>query len=243
MLFARSACEEKELVTKILEVAMERGIFDQSLYEAYGIITSAAIQQEYLRICRQSKRKQVIMIKEYCLTTDPDLQTAITEMKSLAEQPAADPDPSPEKSSVDKAEKTQKQKSKVNSASSPSMQAALHLRNKVMKNNPRSIVPGDDPQDPLLAKWCSELDILHLKGPPGAKVADNRGYSWKEINALIEYCQNDDFWVAHILCPADLRKKAITLETKMRRLTDTDTKSSGERSSDDMAGKYRKYVG
>jgi len=64
MLFARSACEGKELIAKILERALERGIFDKNLYETYNIITSAGIQQEYLRICRQSKRKQITIVYE-----------------------------------------------------------------------------------------------------------------------------------------------------------------------------------
>lgn len=63
MLFARSVCEDQEVIVKILERALERGIFDRDLYDSYGIITPADVQQEYLKICRESKRKQVFLLK------------------------------------------------------------------------------------------------------------------------------------------------------------------------------------
>ena len=243
MLFARSACEENELITKILECALERGIFDRILYETHGIITSAGIQQEYLRICRQSKRKQITLVKEYCLVTDPDLLGAVTEMQTLGGLPAEEKDAPPKDAPVEQSETILKQDSKVTAPHNPALLAALHLRDRIIKSNPRAIVPGVDPQDPLLAKWTSELEILHRKGPPGAKTAENRGYSWKGIIALIDYCQDDNFWAAHILCPADLRKKAITLETKMRRSIDYDNNSIEEKAKRDMAGKFRRFVG
>jgi hypothetical protein len=244
MLFARSACEEKELIAKILERAMERGIFERILYETYNIITSVGIQQEYLRICRQSKRKQITLVKEYCLVTDPDLLAAVTEMQSLAGLPAEKQDTPPEDTPVKQPKTTTlKQESKDTEAHGPALQAALHLRDKIRKNNPRAIVPGNDPQDPLLAKWTSELNLMHRKGPPGAKTAEKRGYSWQEILNLIDYCQDDNFWAAHILCPADLRKKAVTLETKLRRSTDYGNNRNRENEKRDMAGKFRQFVG
>jgi hypothetical protein len=236
VLFARSACEKIELITKILERALERGIFDRTLFETHNIITSSTIQQEYLRICRQSKRKQIPLIKDYCLVTDPDLLEAVTEMQTLVELPAEETDTplvQPETTFTDCI---------VTESHNPALQAALHLRDKIIKNNPRSIVPHTHPQDPLLAKWASELDLLHRKGPPGAKASENRGYSWKEILALIDYCQDDNFWAAHILSPSDLRKKAITLETKMRGSINYDKNAIREKTKHDMAGKFRKFV-
>ncbi len=246
MLFSRSACEDQEVIVKILERALERGIFDRELYDAYGIITSIEIQQEYLRICRQSKRKQVLLIKEYCLVTDPDLLEAISKLQSLKEEAADETveglaqveemlpeEVPPEKRGTGQGKATP----------GPALLAAVKLRDRIRQNNPRATVPGDDPQDPLLVRWVKELDLLHLKGPPGAKVAEKRGYSWQEIDELIDYCQDDSFWAAHILAPADLRKKAVTLEIKMRRFKESDKNNVRERNKGDMAGKYRKFVG
>ena len=283
MLFARSACEDKEVILKILERSLERGIFDKDLYDAYGIITSAEVQQEYLRICRQSKRKQVILVKEYCLVTDPDLLGAISKMQTLGSEAAGElceiigpglvvaasqeKKPGCEVEVKDLSESAgqtgvpgqelpqakvvlqdeeplQKRASgQSKTAPGPALRAAIKLRDRVRQNNPRATLPGGDPQDPLLVKWVSELDLLHRKGPPGAKVAEKRGYSWQEIDDLIDYCQGDSFWAAHILAPADLRKKAVTLEIKMRRVKESDKNNPGERTKGDMAGKYRRFVG
>ncbi len=254
MLFARSTCEDKETIVKIIERALERAIFDKGLYETYGIITSAEVQQEYLRICRQSKRKQVSMVKEYCLVTDPDLLGAISKMQALEgegfedevkeKSSSAGQAGAPAKEVPQAEEPLQKRYPGRNKAApGPAMQAAIKLRDRVRQNNPRATVPGDDPQDSLLLKWICELELLHRKGPPGAKVAEKRGYSWQEIDDLIDYCQDDSFWAAHILAPTDLRKKAITLETKIRRLKANDECNTGEKEKGDMAGKYRRFVG
>ena len=64
------------------------GYLRHDLYYAYNIITSAEVQQEYLRICRQSKRKQALLVKEYCLVTDPDLLGAISKLQALREETA-----------------------------------------------------------------------------------------------------------------------------------------------------------
>ncbi len=90
MLFARSACKDQEVIVKILERALERGIFDRGLYDAYGIITSAEVQQEYLKICRQNKRKQVFLSKEYCLVIDPELLGDISKLQALGEEAAGE---------------------------------------------------------------------------------------------------------------------------------------------------------
>ncbi len=250
MLFARSACEEKDLIEMILEQALERGIFDRELFEKYGIITAAGIQQEYLRICRQSKRKQIVMVKDYCLVTDPDLLGAVTEMRVIGGQVLETPRPkgkSGEPEQVAGENKAKSAEADVDGASpginNPAVKTALHLRDRVKENSPRAAVPGDDPKDPLLAKWANEFELLHRKGPPGAKISERRGYSWKEIVELIDYCQGDSFWAAHILTPADLRKKAVTLETKLRRLKANDNWNYGDVPKRDMAGKFRKYVG
>ncbi len=246
MLFARSACEDQEVIVKILERALERGIFDQELYDAYGIITSAEVQQEYLRICRQSKRRQVNLVKEYCLITDPDLLGAISQVQALGDEEAVVPVQEAVQAKEELPDKEPLQESasgQAKAAPGPAMRAAIKLRDRVRHNNPRASVPEGDLQDPLLLKWISELDLLNRKGPPGAKVSEKRGYSWQEIDDLIDYCQDDSFWAAHILAPADLRKKAITLETKMRRSKANDRCNTGEREKVDMAGKYRRFVG
>ncbi len=136
-----------------------------------------------LRICRQSKRKQVILVKEYCLVTDPELLGAISQMQALGDEKAGAPVqelPQAKEELQDEEPLQERVLDQSKAAPGPAMQAAIKLRDRVRQNNPRATVPGDDLQDPLLLKWVSELDLLNRKGPPGAKVAEKRGYSWQE---------------------------------------------------------------
>lgn len=71
LLFSRSIgyCEDAEkggnVVSEIVRAAIKRGIFDKTLYEKHGILTSAGIQKRYLEAC--SRRKEVTVKSEYLL--------------------------------------------------------------------------------------------------------------------------------------------------------------------------------
>jgi hypothetical protein len=52
-------------VSEIVRAAIKRGIFDRTLYEKHGILTSAGIQKRYLDAC--SRRKEVTIKKAYLL--------------------------------------------------------------------------------------------------------------------------------------------------------------------------------
>lgn len=96
---------------------------------------------------------------------------------------------------------------------SPSYRAALYLRNRILENNPRARVPAEDYRDSLMQKWAQEMDRIHRIGPPGG----SQGYSWPEIQQLIDFCQDDDFWRANILSAGKLREKCVQLENQMKR--------------------------
>lgn len=87
----------------------------------------------------------------------------------------------------------------------------------ILENNPRARTPKKDPADKKMADWCTELERLHRLGPVGAVENENKGYSWKEIWNIINFCQQDDFWKTNILSPGKLRKQIIKLENKMKR--------------------------
>jgi len=70
--------------------------------------------------------------------------------------------------------------------------------------------------------WCTAIDRLHRLGPTG----EDNGYSFDEIEDLINFSQNDDFWWRNILSATKLRKKAYQLEAQMK---DKKSKSSSNR--------------
>lgn len=65
MRFSRIVCEGYTLVSEIVSAAIRRGIFDNDLYEKYGVLTSAEIQEKYFKAV--SRRKQVNVKAEYLL--------------------------------------------------------------------------------------------------------------------------------------------------------------------------------
>ena len=94
--------------------------------------------------------------------------------------------------------------------------ASCYLIDKILANNPRARVPDKDPTNTLMKKWTDEMEKLHRLGPVGVKESEHKGYSWKEIKKIINWCQDDNFWKANILSTTKLREKIITLENKMK---------------------------
>ena len=94
MLFSRYINEEIETVNAVITRCFDRGVFNKTMYEKHGILTSHGIQKQYLKICKEARRKKVRFIKEYCLIDDNDLLSVITELTSInaEETPVNDSD-------------------------------------------------------------------------------------------------------------------------------------------------------
>ena len=55
-----------QLVDEILTGCVRRGLFDQDLFQMFGILTSAGIQRRFLHMVKNSRDK-IVLIKEYLL--------------------------------------------------------------------------------------------------------------------------------------------------------------------------------
>ena len=80
--------------------------------------------------------------------------------------------------------------------------AARLLAQLITDNDPKAKLPETEPAK---AAWLQALDRLNRID----------GRSWSEIEAVIRWCQKDDFWRANILSPLKLRKQFPTLRAKM----------------------------
>ena len=79
LLFARqvlSCSGANNLIASIVAASVRRGIFDQTLFDQYGILTSRGIQKRYLEITY--KRKKVEMEKAYLLLSDAEIKGNVT---------------------------------------------------------------------------------------------------------------------------------------------------------------------
>lgn len=84
MLFASKYINaEITRVNAVLIRCIDRNIFNKALYDKYKILTSRGIQKQYLKVCKDSRRKTVQFIKEYCLVDDVEFTRVITELISV----------------------------------------------------------------------------------------------------------------------------------------------------------------
>ena len=68
LLFSKNNQIGNSLVSELITACVRRGIFDRSLYEKYGILTSEAIQKNYAKVA--NRRVQVDVKGEYLLVSD-----------------------------------------------------------------------------------------------------------------------------------------------------------------------------
>lgn len=102
-------------------------------------------------------------------------------------------------------------------------QLAVKLRNLILENNPRENVPEENPKD--LEHWSIEIDRLNRLGPIGAS---DKGYSWQEIENIIEWSQQDSFWYKNIKSGGKLREQITKLEDQMKSDNNYNKKKTGQ---------------
>lgn len=77
------------------------------------------------------------------------------------------------------------------------------LWTKMKENNPKT----KDRTEQERSKWAAEIDRMNRIDK----------YTWKEIEELITFSQEDEFWQANILSAAKLRKQAAQLMLKQKK--------------------------
>jgi len=112
--------------------------------------------------------------------------------------------------------------------------AAKYLRKLILENNSKEPVPDENPKE--LKDWALELDRLNRLGPVGAK---NKGYNWKEIGKIMDWCQDDSFWKKNIKSASKFRKQITKLEDNMK--GDNSNKNKQKEKDDRLARIYQQY--
>lgn len=198
LLFSDEIRADYELVNKVVNEAISRGIFDQELHEKYNILTSKGIQKRYKEIVR--RRKDVEVTEEYLLVDDVfGVNDDINPSSSVQN------DVKSTQSKVKESKKKVKEKeSRGKETNSPKfetcdMEMAQQLFSRILENN-------ENAKQPDLEKWANEIRLM--------RVSDNR--TEEQIRYLIDWTQSDSFWKSNILSPAKLRKQFDALAIRVK---------------------------
>jgi hypothetical protein len=84
--------------------------------------------------------------------------------------------------------------------------AARRLLDRISANTPASTLAklSESAKRDRAQKWADAFRLLH----------ERDGHSWEEINAMVDWCQQDDFWKSNVLSGDKLREKWDTLAAK-----------------------------
>jgi len=98
-----------------------------------------------------------------------------------------------------------KYKPKFDENSKP-YELALLLRTLIENNNGKIALPDATPAG--LEGWAIEIERLNRLGGMGNKESDNKGFSYNDIEKMINWTQSHEFWHTNILSAKKLRIQA-----------------------------------
>ena len=206
-----SVSEQK--FAEMLQTALKRGCFDKNKYENEGILTSNGIKKR----SRPVLTKRALMKDKYWDEKGEEVSDEfLKQNRAVKESKDKVKDKSQSTLRPDPKDSPDKENNIVYDEQSYAYRAANYLRTKILENNPRERVPLADPENKNMQAWAREMDRLNRLGPVGAAPSEKKGYDWKEIRALIDWCQDDEFWRANILSPAKFREQIGKIEARRR---------------------------
>lgn len=150
---------EKTKVNDVLIKCLDRNIFNRELFDQFGILTSSGIQKQYLKVCKDSRRKSVQFIKEYCLIKpNNELFKVITELTSINAEITLEKDVD-NTQSKEKESKEKESKEKKTTTVDGDINAEITLPNDE---------PGTDPESfiEVLNYYCMKAAVLEINLKP-----------------------------------------------------------------------------
>lgn len=198
ILFANRVNVDINNLIEIVDACMNERIFNKTIYEAHGVLTSKGIQKRYLEAVK--RRKQVDFNAEYFLIEDVGpivgsnkIAVYVTDENGRvnvnvnADEPDGSekkkPAKAPRRKAAPKADTP-----KVQTFEMQDMENARLLFELMQGNNP-------DVKQPNFDKWANDFRLMRTK--------DNR--TDLQIKHVIQWTQNNSFWKSNILSASKLR--------------------------------------
>ncbi len=232
MLFARYINEEIEQVNTVITRCFDRDVFDKSLYEQYGILTSHGIQKQYLKVCKEARRKRIMFVKEYCLVKDNDLLSVITELTSVNTEETLINDSDNTQSKV-KESKEKKSTKEILSTATP-YDDIISLYHKKCPSLPKIKKLTEKRKRTIRARWRADPDIevfrALFKKAESSNFLSGRNGRWTGCN--LDWLMNETNM---------LKVLEGNYDNKNER-GDNNGPAKGHPPRGDPAGKYREFV-
>jgi hypothetical protein len=198
-------------INDVINECLKWGIFNESLYNKYGILTSKGIQKRFIEATQ--RRTEVEFIKEYLLIKDVE---KLYPRKSKNGEfmvnvniigiNDSNNEINDDFSTQSKVKESRVEKSKVNRKykrlfveDSIEFQLSKKLLDYILINNPNYKMPN-------LQNWAQHIDYMIR--------LDKR--TPEQINDIIVFSQEDSFWKSNILSTEKLRQKFDQLWIKKK---------------------------
>jgi hypothetical protein len=237
ILFGNKVSTDRNLVVSIISDCIRWGIFDSDLYERYRILTSKRIQNHYSSAVY--KRVNVQMVKEYLIVeisnksnieiigindNRNDTCEGISDIGNKETSEVSDIQSTQSKSNSKSNNKDSRQK-RVYDVESIHYKLAFRLYQKILDNHPDYTLPN-------LQSWADDI----------RKLVELDGKKSENVEKVIDWVQQHDFWYKNILSASKLRKQYDRLVIEIRAEHKKKQHNNKEQKSEDLREKLRKEV-
>ena len=233
LLFARqvlSCSGANNLIASIVAASVRRGIFDQTLFDKYGILTSRGIQKRYLEITY--KRKKVEMKKAYLLLSDAEIKGNVTILGKNDDRNDKNDDRNEQR-------KVKESKGKNRRVAGPvpvqttnltpfDFDCTKKLIQAVKNQLPGAKVPESETE---IEKWAGHVEKMRR--------IDKRTEA--DITEALQYAITDPFWKTNIRSTAKLREKFETLILQARQRPGRQAGGTKDADESKAWGSHRDY--
>lgn len=196
LLFAGKIHKDVDTVKAFIKDCLNFDIFDRELLEKFHVLTSRGIQKRYFAAA--SRRKKIEICANLLLV---DVSDYINDDNKLINV-----DINPENGNRNKQKEGRKEGRKerdddvdINPKNEQFLPLAQLLADLIEQNDSRYFRRRDRAK--TIRKWANDIRLL----------VETDGYSAAEVEAVVRWCQADDFWKSNILSAGKLREQFTRL--------------------------------
>lgn len=192
ILFAGKIHKELAELKRFIEDCLKFGVFDQTMFEEYGVLTSHGIQKRYFAAA--SRRKKVEICPALLLVDVSDYINDDNKLINVDIYPKNGNDGT-QKEGRKEGRKERDDVVDINPKNEQFLPLAQLLADLIERNDSRFFKKRDKAK--TVQKWSNDIRLL----------VEADGYPATEVEPVIRWCQDDSFWKSNILSGGKLREQ------------------------------------